>query len=200
MNEKFWNLIKEKQDRMINAALKVFAQNGYRRASTDEIVKEAGISKGLLFHYFASKQGIYLFVCEYSARYTAMEVSRASANGEEDLFEVQKQMELAKARVMKQYPYMQLFLNQAYIEDEKEIAKKSKDYLFYLKNVLKEIYDKADLSLFKPDIDTTMIMHMMQLALEGLLREYCRKENRQPDALYEEAAAYLDTLKNNLYK
>ena len=47
------NLKKEKQDRMINAALKVFAMNGYQKASTDDIVKEAGISKGLLFHYFA---------------------------------------------------------------------------------------------------------------------------------------------------
>ena len=30
MNEKFFDLKKEKQDRMINAALKVFALHGYR--------------------------------------------------------------------------------------------------------------------------------------------------------------------------
>ena len=59
MNEKFFDLKKEKQDRMINAALKLFAENGYRRASTDDKVKEAGISKGLLFHYFISKIGLY---------------------------------------------------------------------------------------------------------------------------------------------
>ena len=41
MNEKFFDLKKEKQDRMINAALKVFALNGYRHASTDDIVREA---------------------------------------------------------------------------------------------------------------------------------------------------------------
>ena len=47
MNEKFFDLKKEKQDRMINAALKVFALHGYRHACTDDIVKEAAISKGL---------------------------------------------------------------------------------------------------------------------------------------------------------
>ena len=52
MNEKFFDLKKEKQDRMINASLKLFAINGYKHASTDDIVNEAGISKGLLFHYF----------------------------------------------------------------------------------------------------------------------------------------------------
>lgn len=57
MNEKFFDLKKEKQDRMINAALKVFAENGFRRASTDEMVKEAGISKGLLFHYLSARPG-----------------------------------------------------------------------------------------------------------------------------------------------
>ena len=44
MNEKFFDLKKEKQDRMINAALKVFALNGYRHASTDDIVREAAIT------------------------------------------------------------------------------------------------------------------------------------------------------------
>ena len=51
---------------MINAALKVFAKNGYKHASTDDIVKEAGISKGLLFHYFVSKMGLYSFLLDYS--------------------------------------------------------------------------------------------------------------------------------------
>ena len=55
MNAKFFDLKQEKQDRMVNAALKVFALNGYQHASTDDIVKEAHISKGLLFHYFDSK-------------------------------------------------------------------------------------------------------------------------------------------------
>ena len=57
MNDKFFDLKREKQDRMINAGLKTFAKYGYRHATTDEIVKEAAISKGLLFHYFDNKVG-----------------------------------------------------------------------------------------------------------------------------------------------
>lgn len=57
---KFLNLNPEKQDRILNAALKEFAQKGYQNASTNEIVKEAGISKGLLFHYFNNKR-----ICTY---------------------------------------------------------------------------------------------------------------------------------------
>ena len=52
MNEKFWDLKKSKQDSMINGSLKVFAGSGYRHASTDEIVTEASVSKGLLNPFF----------------------------------------------------------------------------------------------------------------------------------------------------
>ena len=76
MNEKFYELSKDKQDTMINGALKIFAREGYQRASTDVIVKEAGISKGLLFHYFGNKKTLYCFVLEYSARYQMMEIGR----------------------------------------------------------------------------------------------------------------------------
>ena len=86
MNEKIFKLKKEKQDRMINAALKIFAVNGYQKASTDDIVKEAGISKGLLFHYFGSKAGVYTFMYEYSSRFMTMELERAVSLREKDLF------------------------------------------------------------------------------------------------------------------
>ena len=65
MNSKFFDIKKEKQDRIINAALKIFAMQGYRHGSTDDIVKEAAISKGLLFHYYG---GTGLFGCGFRLR------------------------------------------------------------------------------------------------------------------------------------
>ena len=55
---KFQSLETEKRERIINAALKEFAKNGYDKASTNDIVKEAEISKGSLFNYFNSKNEI----------------------------------------------------------------------------------------------------------------------------------------------
>ena len=107
MNDKFFDLKQEKQDRMINASLKIFSRGGYRHASTDEIVKEAGISKGLLFHYFGSKLGLYGFLFDYSARFMLLELSREVKRSETDYFALTKQMEQARMQVMKLYPYMQ---------------------------------------------------------------------------------------------
>ena len=90
MNGKFFDLKKEKQDRMLNAALKIFALQGYRHASTDDIVKEAGISKGLLFHYFESKLGLYSFVYDYSVRFVMLEMKACVSPVTTELFEVMR--------------------------------------------------------------------------------------------------------------
>ena len=69
MNEKFFEIKNEKQERILNAAIKVFALNGYRKASTDVIVTEAGISKGLLFHYFTNKLSLSEYITAYKIKY-----------------------------------------------------------------------------------------------------------------------------------
>lgn len=50
---------------IINVALEEFAQNGYQAASTNVICKKAKISKGLLYHYYGSKENIYLSVIRH---------------------------------------------------------------------------------------------------------------------------------------
>ncbi len=45
MNEKFFALPKEKQQRIINAGYRVFSRNSYRKSPVGEIAAEADISK-----------------------------------------------------------------------------------------------------------------------------------------------------------
>ncbi|WP_158289373.1 TetR/AcrR family transcriptional regulator [Paenibacillus flagellatus] len=63
---KFMTMEEEKRERVIESALKEFAK-GYAAANTDVIVKESGISKGLIFHYFGSKRGLFLFLVKYAS-------------------------------------------------------------------------------------------------------------------------------------
>jgi AcrR family transcriptional regulator len=48
----------ESRERIIKAAMKVFAEYGYFRAPVRLIAMEAGVSKGLIFWYFRSKDEI----------------------------------------------------------------------------------------------------------------------------------------------
>ena len=118
MNEKFWDLSKAKQDNMINGSLKVFSRDGFKHASTDEIVSEASVSKGLLFHYFISKSGLYAFLTEYCARFALVEINSEIRRLDSiPFFELQNRLTKAEMRIMRQYPHMLLFLESAARDD-----------------------------------------------------------------------------------
>jgi len=50
----------------VQASLAAFAESGYDLASTNRIVRDAGISKGALFKYFKDKEALFLYVVEVS--------------------------------------------------------------------------------------------------------------------------------------
>lgn len=199
MNSKFFDLKKEKQDRMINAALKVFALHGYRHASTDDIVREAAISKGLLFHYFGSKLGVYTFIYEYSVRYMTLELSTTVDSKCTDMFTLLKQVEAARMHAMRGYPYMQQFLNRSMAEDVSEALLAIEDKRNILTDAYDSIRNRMDYSKLPSGVDGDKLCKMLDLTIKGLMSERFRDASFQPEMLYEEIVDYLDMMKKIVY-
>lgn len=49
----------ETRQKLLDSALQVFARNGYERATVDEIVREAGFSKGAFYVHFETKEDLF---------------------------------------------------------------------------------------------------------------------------------------------
>jgi AcrR family transcriptional regulator len=45
---------------ILDAALRIYAEQPYAEVSTGELAREAGVARGLLNHYFGTKRGLYL--------------------------------------------------------------------------------------------------------------------------------------------
>ena len=56
---------KQRQTDILKTALKLFSQKGYYATSIDDITREAGISKGLIYNYFKSKEEIFFELAEH---------------------------------------------------------------------------------------------------------------------------------------
>lgn len=194
MNEKFFDLNRDKQDRMINAALRVFAVNGYRHASTDVIVKEAGISKGLLFHYFNNKIGLFSFLFDYSVRYMLFEFDRLISEKETDYFTICKEMEKAKLNVLRSYPYMHEFIEKSLEENQLDIIETIEFSKNTYTETLSKYYAQGDRSFMRSDISATQLDNMIRYTVDGLTKDQIRAGSFQPEMLYEQICAYLDTL------
>jgi AcrR family transcriptional regulator len=56
--EQYKEIRKTSKEKILNAALEVFANQGYHSATVDSIAKTAGISKGLMYNYFKGKDDV----------------------------------------------------------------------------------------------------------------------------------------------
>lgn len=172
MFSKFLSLDSEKQDRIINAAIKEFAQKGYDSASTNEIVKEAGISKGLLFHYFQSKKQLFFFLFDYCYKLVADEFYKKVDLTERDFFKRIRQAVHIKMDLQSKYPEILTFIQEAFMQDSPEIKvefDKKKQELNAINIGI--IYDGIDLSKFRDDVDPQKILKIISWTFEKMSDE-----------------------------
>lgn len=57
----------EKQEKILQAALQLFAKEGYNATSTSKVAKLAGVSEGLIFRHFGNKEGLLQAILEFGA-------------------------------------------------------------------------------------------------------------------------------------
>ena len=55
---------KDIKERVINAAVKIFAKKGFYRTTVEDIAHAAGVAKGTLYLYFKDKESLYLATLE----------------------------------------------------------------------------------------------------------------------------------------
>lgn len=110
--EHFRNLPEEKQQHIIDSVILEFAQFGYDGASTNRMVEKAGISKGVLFKYFTSKEKLFLYVCRYLAEHRKawLEMKRDQLPG--DFFDILRFYALKDLEYVIQEPIHYNFVEQ----------------------------------------------------------------------------------------
>ena len=168
MNEKFYSLPQEKQDRILNAGFRVFSKNSYKKSPMLEIANEAEISKSLLFFYFKNKKELYLFLMKKAEELTMQYLLKSGCYNETDIFEMMYKGLLAKAEMMKKYPDMSSFALKAYYEDDEEI----KDEIQKIIGPYTSLNTNKTLPALNPDdykegLDLELMYQDMFLASEG---------------------------------
>jgi len=170
MNEKFYALPKEKQERIINAGFRVFSKNSYKKSPVQEIADEAGISKSLLFFYFRNKKELFLFLLKKVEEITMEALVRDRCYEAGDIFDMMYQGLSTKLSIMEIYPDITNFSVKAYYEDDPDIRDDvRKIVLPYTKLETNQALPPLDPKVFKEGIDLRLMYRDMYLASEGYL-------------------------------
>jgi TetR/AcrR family transcriptional regulator len=207
MYSKFLNLDSDKQNRIINAAIKEFAEKGYSNASTNEIVKEAGISKGLLFHYFQNKKQLFFFLFDSCVELITDDFYKKIDLSETDFFQRIRQSVLIKMELLAQYPDLFKFVEKAYMDDAADIQAEMQKKIRELNHInIGKIYEGIDVSKFRDDIDIQKIFKIITWTFEKLSDEELYKAKLLPNfeidyqKVQKEAEDYFEILIKCFYK
>lgn len=203
---KFNNLKAEKQKQIINAAIKEFVRNGFEKASTNEIVKRANISKGSLFNYFNSKKDLYLYLIEYSSK-AIVNLNEEIDLSETDLFKRIERVALQKFYVQQKYPQAFEFLASTKQEKSVEVKDIIKQRLNPIYNqAINKLYKDIDYPKFREGVDIEKAIEILNWTMFGVgekgLKELFTFDDigRFGEKYLEEWNVYAELLKYSFYK
>lgn len=207
MNEQFLKLPSEKQQRILHAALAEFARQGYEKASTNRIVKEAGIGKGMLFYYFNSKEELYNDLIEYALQIVTKHYVDRIDIEEQDIIAWMCRIAQIKLNYFSQYPEVNDFLSRLLMIDGIPDRFKVRFDALFTKglSILRRKIEEST-PFFRDDVDPKAIARLLYLVMKGYQQdqlERLRGKKLSDSALkplWDEFFELLDVLKKVFYK
>lgn len=201
MIKRFEQLDEEKKQRIINAALKEFAKNGYDKGSTNVIVKEARISKGLIFHYFENKINLYMYLFDYCNQLITKELYETVDFENGDILTRIQDSSTKKVLIFKKYPNIFEFAKNSYHEPNIQIKAMIMEKQKYGSNEAQRLLiDKVDYSYFKEGLDMEKTMVTIYSTLEKISITAVEKTNINVEQIIKQLDDYIHYFKKIFYK
>ncbi|WP_257347089.1 TetR/AcrR family transcriptional regulator [Pseudalkalibacillus decolorationis] len=213
MNSAFDKLPDEKKQRILNICLEEFAMNGYENTSTNQIIKRAGISKGLLFHYFKNKKGLFMYLVDHSTRVISDNVYKKISTIEQtDFFERIKQITVIKMNLCLIYPNEYQIIMKGFIDTPKDLQE---DMNHLYKKIYEDVYEANDKYLFaylkdedlRPGLTRKFVLdytlNVMDQLNRSLLQAYKGKEQElliNPQPFLDQLNQYFDVIQHGVYQ
>lgn len=196
----------KKRKSILDAAMVEFSK-GYTSASTDTIVKEAGVSKGLLFHHFGNKKELFLQTYDYAIETVMHEFYDLINLEQKDILERWRQIALLKMDLMQKHPAIFTFIAHASFPDSEEIQREISERLEnFIHDTYPKIFYDIDRSLFRENIDIDTAIQVILFTIEGYAQGEADSQKTSED-YYGEYDRYLNDLnrfitffRSNFYK
>lgn len=193
-----------KRSKLIDCAMKEFGKKGYNNASTNTIVKDAGISKGLLYHYFPTKRELFEILSIYSITLIGEQIESKVDWENGDITKRLEEITMIKLGLFKKYPYLlefskNIFTNETLDEIKEKIYQ-------HMPNYHEKVFKlNIDHSIFKSDLDVGKTIIFLQYFLdrysEDLLNTYIRsKKEIDLNFIEKDLKSYLEIYRKGFYK
>lgn len=181
------------KEKLINAAIELFALEGYGSTSIRQIAQKAGVNSSLISYYFKGKQGLYNTALENQFDTVLNFVKKASSE-KLDPEDVIKEYANTIAQLNKKSPLVAKIIFRELLEPSQSFKKIINEKIGLLLNILSDAIEEGiNRKIFRNDIDT----HYIVLMVAGIVNFYFFSrpirseiiaENKMVDEIYIEKA------------
>lgn len=169
----FYNQPIEKQEKIRYVALKEFAEKGYDLASTNQIVDEAQISKGLLFKYFINKEELFVFLLEKKMEKKFHWMNGHNEQLPSDFFEILRWYTLREIEFFKEEPLFFKIIQHVSNQPEHPVCHRilqiSKTYS---DSIVKKLVQSLPSQSLREGIDVQRALQFIAWVFEGFKKQY----------------------------
>jgi len=197
----------ERKEQLIETALDEFTSNSYDEASLNQIIKNAGISKGTFYYHFENKESLYLDLLHHSviAKWQFIEQRSKEENLSTELtdiferFKFQARLGTEFGKLFPEYHNLSIMFAK---EKGKEIYRKASEVLETdSEKVLKDMIDKAMIDGdFRKDLPVEFIHNIVSYLLRHFTDLFQQDEDLTLDKMLENLDYFVDFLKNGIGK
>lgn len=189
---------KPKYYQIIDAAVKVIAENGYHSSQVSKIAKAAGVADGTIYLYFKNKEDILVTVFKDKMGQFIETIAKEIDKKQTAIEKLETLIEMHLGQLSKDHHLAivtQLELRQSNYELRLEINNVLKPYLKIIDDVIKEgIHEK----LFRSDLKVPLVRQMIFGTIDEIVTNWVMKECKYD--LMQEAPLIHSLLLNGIYK
>lgn len=195
----------EKRNELLEAALDEFSLKKYEDASLNNIIKNAGISKGTFYYHYKDKQDLYLYLLESSVKtkweFIDNRFTDLLKEKKQDIFEKFKLQARIGAEFATAYP--------KYYNLSKMFSKEKGNEIYEIARVvlsgdssanpLKEMIESAiDDGNFRNDISIEFIQKIINYMFTHFDDIFCSQEDLELKNIINNLDNYVDFMKHGL--
>ena len=157
----------EKQTTILEHAMVEFAKHGYDNASTNTISKAANLSKGLIFHYFGSKEALFRSAIEEALARINKTFQDQFSYQSRDLFERLTELMTYKALVLKNPDPAIAFITTLGLDENHDLRTQVRQVQEDFNNELyQQLLHDLDMSEYREDVTPQEMMSISLMVLE----------------------------------
>lgn len=196
----------QRRHRILQAAQELFAARGYDGASAEAIAEEAGVAKGLIFHHFGSKAGLYLAAVGDAATRISTAFFQDFASPDPDLFQRLYVWSRRKVQVFRAYPTLYQLVLAAFANPPDAVREALEQYM--VQGVAQGwalILEGIDTAPFRPEVPPARALELVMLVVDTFSNREMVRITTEPGqsldrlpSILQEVGLYLELLRDGL--